>query len=154
MAEVFLKKVIFSNKKRKIEIAKALRDKIDNLVENEYGEFCHFKKNLCGLCAISSLALKNGLEKKGFKSKALMGKFLDEKGITDHCWVEDESSIFDITATQFNIPDKVFVIDKKSEEAYWYQDGEVITEFSQFDQWPETQKPKNDICHMLIDSLS
>ena len=68
MAEGFLKKVIFlkpeKSKNQKVEIAKALREKIDGFVEIEHGSFCNFSQSLCGLCAISSFTLKKALDKK------------------------------------------------------------------------------------------
>ena len=150
-------KVIFLDreniKNQKVEIARALREKIDGFVEIEHGNFCNFSQNLCGLCAISSFTLKKVLDRKGIKAKAFIGKFVDDVGKTDHCWVEDNRFIFDITATQFGIPEKVYVIDKKSEKASSYQGGKMIKNANQFNGWPETQRPKDSICHMLIDSL-
>ncbi len=65
-------------------------------------------ENLCCYCAIASYALMTALKKQGIKCRLISG-FFDETGeyeeyeekSINHCWVEVNNKILDITASQF-----------------------------------------------------
>lgn len=80
-------------------ISTIVRELVDNKLSNI------FPPNLKGACAITSYILFLSLRKNGFNSKFVIGKYLG----LDHCWVELNKSIIDLTATQFCCFNKINV---------------------------------------------
>jgi hypothetical protein len=76
-------------------IAEQVRDRMETWCEDK-----HFvTPNMCGACAICSYVLVKVLNRCGYQAELVLGKY----DIENHCWVELENSIIDITATQFGI---------------------------------------------------
>lgn len=92
--------------------------------------------NLAGLCAIASFALKKELEKNGYEAQLIRGGFQDAWG--GHCWVECEGEIIDITATQFQIAEKVLIVPADDPR---YEDKVIVKTRNSFRNWPLVQKP-------------
>jgi hypothetical protein len=64
-------------------------------------------KTLRGLCGIASYALYQALIKEGFRPEFKMADLPTTIG--KHCWVELNGKVIDVTATQFGVPDRVFI---------------------------------------------
>jgi hypothetical protein len=66
----------------------------------------HDRSDLRAMCAVASFALYNRLKNEGYDCVFVSGKFKDWN---DHCWVEIDGCIVDITATQFGIEEDIFI---------------------------------------------
>ena len=85
---------------KKIQIiSEVVRELIANKLSNI------FPYNLTGACALSSYILFLCLKRNGYKTRFVIGKCFGD----NHCWVELNQSIIDLTATQFNLFDKVHI---------------------------------------------
>ncbi len=90
-----------------LNVAVKMRNKLDEAVNGRKEGFRKFNRDLAGLCAISSMALKKKLAKIGIKSKLFLGEFGDEGS---HCWIVFGGKAYDLTATQFRkVKSKVLV---------------------------------------------
>jgi hypothetical protein len=71
---------------------------------------------LCCYCAIASYCLNQTLKKFKFDSSFILGSFYNDfdKSENDHCWVLLNNTIIDITATQFKIKKRIYVVNKES----------------------------------------
>lgn len=81
-----------SNLQQIIQIAKTVRSAV---------KFKWYRSDLSGACAIASRVLCLELDKRGIDCELITG-FYD---VHDHCWVNVEGMILDITASQFGLPD-------------------------------------------------
>lgn len=86
------------------EIAELVRNQCENYVSVSGSRT--FGHDLSCMCAVASATLFLEYRKAGIQAKFVLGEF---DGM-DHCWVETDDLIVDITATQFHINDKVYVI--------------------------------------------
>jgi hypothetical protein len=82
-------------------IASKLRKVADSYIKNREG----LGGSIAGYCIAISLALKCVLEKNGFPSSVIRGKFLDR----GHAWVEIQGMIVDISQDQFGKLPSVWV---------------------------------------------
>lgn len=84
-----------------------------HLVREEIKSENVFSDDLKGACARASYLLQKALELNGIKVVFVLGQYSDEpKFGWDHCWVEIDHFIVDITATQFKIDDEVYICQK------------------------------------------
>lgn len=69
-------------------------------------------------CAIASYSLNKTFKKFKLDSHFITGFYYDltDNSKSCHCWVELNDSIIDITATQFNIKNRVHVVSAKTED--------------------------------------
>jgi len=113
------------NQTKKIESAELLDSKILEVaskVRYEIEKFAIKNRNignpvtLCCYCAIASYCLNQTLKKFKFDSSFILGSFYDNNNKTenDHCWVLINNSIIDITATQFKIKKRIYVVNEES----------------------------------------
>lgn len=102
--------------------------------------------DLEGMCAIASASLFNALKKHKFNPKFVLGTYK----LLDHCWVELNDSIVDITASQFGL-DNITIIKKPSME---YLANHVSTTNKQILQslrsWPIEQKPYQAVVKKIL----
>lgn len=133
--------------RKKRSIAKRVRERIEKLIESDESVFKLFGDDLCGLCAVASFALKKEFEKHGFESKVLCGNY---NGDGDHCWVEDEKYIWDLTITQFRVPEKVFRTSKKNPK---YSKHKVMTSGRNFNSWPQEQRPTKQVIKKILGEI-
>lgn len=135
---------------RKIELAHKLRKKAEKLVCNKESLFKYFDSDLGCMCAVAATSLKEIFAMNGFKSYVICGMF---RGKYEHCWLEDDNYIYDITATQFSrVKDKVVCLpmgDKKAN--LWYQRGMHVDSYEFFDNWPAEQQPVQDLVEKLVE---
>jgi hypothetical protein len=126
-------------------IAAIIRIKIEELLDTEM--FNGIYEDLCGACAICSVALCKSLKKFGYKPDLVNGMY---EGYACHCWVELDGKIYDITATQFGLKDKVFITDV---DDFNYLEKEYINNVEEFfKKWVGEQKPyKYRIEKLLVD---
>jgi hypothetical protein len=93
-----------------LEIAKKVRiaSEIFALSSESKSLDFHGREDLGCMCATASFALYTELKKNGYDCVFVSGRFKDW---CDHCWVEIDGMIVDITATQFSgIEDDVLVV--------------------------------------------
>lgn len=127
----------------KWKIAWSLRSQLER-----YAQRNGFSSDLSCLCAISSFCLRDLFRRYGFESEVMLGKFHNEywKG-ANHCWVSDQNEQFwDLTITQFDVTDKVFVC--RSGHKY-YKEGRPI-ELEHLISWPFAQYPS----FLVLESLT
>lgn len=92
-------------------------------IEHLQYRYQEWPSDMCGLCAIAAIELALRFRKYGYKSaRAVWGYIEGEWG--DHCWVELDGEIFDVTATQFGDPEIVRVSKNKATHYMTYnEDG-------------------------------
>ena len=132
----------------KLALAKTLRKTAEQLVSNNENGF-EFEHTLECMCAICSNALKKLFDEYGFPSKVYYGRWL---GKLEHCWVEDETHIWDITATQFeNITEKVICLPKEDPLVKgFYKRKRVMTKIKDYSKWVPRQIPNKAKVSRLI----
>ena len=113
-----------------IQVAEKVRDSI----AKELGD--SFPSGLGGDCAVSSYTLHKKLNRLGFKSKFVQGHYR----MMEHCWVEIDNLIIDITATQFGIKEKVYITRTNDKN---YQPTRKRFLKKEFKLWPNYQKPNS-----------
>lgn len=79
-------------------------------------DFIGNDRNLMGACGYASFWLHRAIP----DSELVIGLFNTEDTGYSHCWVVHRNRIIDITATQFHIKKRVYIIDLSSEEARPY----------------------------------
>lgn len=140
--------------KRLLEIAKKARRLTERFQKKnpEIGS-----EDLECYCAIGSKILYELAKKEGYRVSFVEGNFSNNKytawdrDIPNHCWVEYKKVILDITATQFGIQEKVYIVERENDKRY-----KVISTgrkaFSGMKEWPQEQNP---LCHKpTIDRLT
>jgi hypothetical protein len=134
------------------QLAVKLRLITENLVNCKIEDFSNFKPHLGCLCAICSTALKDIFEEHGFKAEVFYGKF---RGTKNHCWVECDGYIYDITATQFKgIEEPVIVTRKTSKKAQsLFQMGRAMKNYKDYKGWPHQQKPRKRVIDRLLTEI-
>lgn len=95
-----------------IEVAELVRWEIEAFVLNRDCSISY--KDLCGACGIGSWVLNRVYRRLGVNSHFVMGRYDKNSHFHDtyygnHCWLEIDKHIVDVTATQFGVPDRVFV---------------------------------------------
>lgn len=124
------------------KIAQKVRKKCEKYVkglENSiYGE------TLSCLCAVASKALQNELVEAGYNTKLVYGNAFGDT----HCWVELDGKIYDITATQFGVEEKVYVTDVNDED---YEKEKEVKDLRFFSGWPIEQKPLKRTINQLLE---
>lgn len=99
-------------------ISKLVREKVKSWVsQNEAID----QEDLCGACAIASVALCEVLRHKGYKA-TLMATESENMGC--HFWVEVSGYIIDITATQFGGPQ--VAIFKRGSTPDWSEEAQEL----------------------------
>ncbi|MEK6860552.1 MAG: hypothetical protein AABY07_01150 [Nanoarchaeota archaeon] len=124
------------------QLAKSIRKKSEKYYKKYPDE--DLSENLMGLCAISSMALKEKFKEYGYDAKLIHGKF---ENLWYHCWIESGEEIYDVTATQFDgIYDKVLVTDTRDDR----YDGKEIKHHVFFASWPYGQRPSKKKIQELL----
>lgn len=104
------------------------------------------KKDLTAMCAIASALIFKELKKHKIKAKFIEGYFkkceypVEEptKEDINHCWVEVDKKIIDVTLTQFGEYPKVIVSGRISPD---YIKISVHDRIPKLQDWPEEQRP-------------
>lgn len=86
------------------EIANRARVRCDDILINIY----NYKENLWSACGIASYYLMMMAKKRGIYVTFCYGNF-DKK--FSHCWISYNGLVYDITATQFKVKEKVYITD-------------------------------------------
>ena len=111
------------------------------------GHDFHKQKNLDCMCAVASYALCKALQKNGVSATMISGTcggWRDE-----HCWVESDGYIIDITSTQFrDLKDKGKVFITPNNHPL-YGKKEVITSYKQMKDWGN-QSPKPELIKKIF----
>jgi hypothetical protein len=95
-------------------IAKKVRkqcEKFANSKEAKGKDFYKYK-NLACMCAVASHALLIALKDKGIEAVMVRGKYQKHSECypEHHCWVEYKDNVIDITATQFEVSKRVYIV--------------------------------------------
>jgi hypothetical protein len=126
-----------------LEAAKVAREKAEQIAEQEL-----FNEDLEGLCARASAILFSELRKRNIYARICLAY--------DHCFVVYDNHIVDVTATQFNIQDKIFIcklsdLERISHPAHWeykksFRSIKRAVQYQSDRNWPTDQiiqdKPK------------
>ena len=143
----------------RIEICKKIRKRLEECVSKRIitPSYDNNPKECFSCCAISSFALNKAFELFGYDSNLVYGKFETLKVRQgDHCWVESDDVVYDITSTQFNpepptfIPYKPINISKKGMEPYKIIVNPCVVNMDYFNHWPEEQRPTRKIVDELL----
>src|SRR5574337_1068867 len=82
-----------------LEIAQAIHEGLFRFVKTSRNKY--FYSDLAGACALGSFILYEELKNLGLFPKFVLGTH-HHCCFGDHCWVELNNDIIDVTATQFN----------------------------------------------------
>ena len=72
----------------------------------------------CGLCAICAYVVHRILIRTGHPATFCLGSYAGGAGM--HCWVEVYGHVVDITATQYDVEEEVYIVPVKSRERREY----------------------------------
>lgn len=127
---------------KQIKICKVVR-KTTEKIQKEYKEYFYDKK-LMGLCGIASYGIYRGFQRNYIPVDFVYGKFIDDNIITEghHCWVKSKGLIFDVTATQFFLKDKIVITNEDDDRYYEIYSGEF--EEMNWGAWQQMQNPMNN----------
>jgi hypothetical protein len=137
-----------------IKIATLVREACDDLVLSRKASKYDFyrKDDLSCMCGIASATLSKILKRfKNCNVQLINGRFIDKRWHTptwfDHCWVQYNDHIIDITATQFGIHNKVNICKIGNK---LYRLGRVMRTYDDFYNWSTGQRPNHEIINQLI----
>lgn len=97
-------------------------------------DFHWWDESLAGACLIGSYLLASKVNGVLYSGKV--------NGV-DHCWVETDTELIDITYSQFNYNEKVLILKKDGSEYQNYQVSSKIKHLlsEEFNNWQLFQKP-------------
>ncbi len=96
------------------EVAMTVRQNCERLAENDYEVQEFTDLELGGMCAVASFALYQSFRSFNLNPTLIEGRY-DESTLLRarycelHCWVVVKNDIYDITASQFGVVDKVHI---------------------------------------------
>jgi hypothetical protein len=127
-----------------IPIAVKVRKQCEKFACSDYAKNYDFhnEKDLSCMCAVASCVLAKTLRRKGIKCKVISGMFCD----ATHCWVEIGHKIVDITATQFKVVPKVYIVNKNDSR---YEVMRTVTNYDYFHDWIN-QKPSRTLIRKIL----
>jgi len=128
-----------------LHIAKQVRKWCEAFVDTDGNQKKYnFDYSLCGMCAAASFALHDALKKHGIKSKVINGTF---DGDFEHCWIEIEDKIIDITATQFDVAALVHIVNKNNE---MYKKYKAYNSYKSFPKGWGDQQPSRQLTQKIF----
>jgi len=136
------------NKLSRLEIARRLRlIVIEFLYETKGIVPCHLE----GTCAICSKTLAKLFKDFGYPATAVEGSF--DANYINHCWVESENYIYDITISQFqkdfprlHLPEVLVVSIGNGDMGKLFADRNYRIKEN---EWPKEQKPTKELIQQL-----
>jgi hypothetical protein len=143
---------------RKLELAKKLRQQCE-AVAKDFIDYSDSETLRC-MCAICSCALARLFRKNGHTADVVIGRFKytsetwgDCEG--PHCWVESGRKIYDLTATQFGIKEKILI--SNLSDRRFIKDA-VLIDLDRaayiFSAWPLAQRPLSDRIEKLLTAIT
>ncbi len=103
----------------------------------KYAKKKKMRKDLCGLCMISSYALALLMREEGYEADIILGKTY----YNTHCWVESDTIVYDATFSQFKYQSKPFYIGKETTTHEVFKRREKNRGFEEFTNTDSRQKP-------------
>lgn len=99
--------------------------------------------NLNGACAIVSEALIYHLKTFGIEALFVVGSAFDLDDIDNHCWVELDGQIFDLTARQFDSSLPPILVTTVDDERYQarIKGPDALKSTCDTSGWPQGQSP-------------
>ena len=126
------------------EVAEEVREKCLDfaLSDDSVGYDFHGYEDLHAMCAVASATLFRELCRRGIgkKPRIVEGEYWKK----EHCWVEVDDCVVDITASQFNGP-RIVV-----EPIEAVKDGYQGKEKTQLRSWPKQQRPNAKIVRKIL----
>lgn len=103
-----------------------------------------WQDNLCGACAVGSVLLKKKLEEQGIETLFVLGSHPQVRG--SHCWLEIGGKVIDVTASQLDLPLKIYYGNKTKDykTIFWNKRAEENVE-----SWGEKQSP-SEFPHLFL----
>jgi len=131
--------------KRVLAIVQDVRKRCEDFAFSRKAKDYPFYKeaNLDCMCAVASFVLHTALRRNGFKSRVAYG-FFDRD--SNHCWVELNKYIIDITASQFEL--KPIYITHKDNDLYAKKRSFI--RYSRFFHNWGGQKPSSRISRSIL----
>lgn len=109
--------------------------------------------NFCGSCAIASVALQVSLGFKGIHTSVVQGSWGDweeypEDKTINHAWLFNSKTkeYYDITMQQWSLDFPAVFIGKELDYP-----GEVVRIDSDFKEWPERQRPSEEVVNLILE---
>jgi len=133
--------------KKELILASVIRKSSETLIKNKVKGFEEFGKDLMGMCAISSCALKRVLEENGIESTLIKGQY---GLVSEHCWVDLPDHCIDLTLTQFGKKEKIHFIDKQSALFKNFICLKKEPKITDFKNWPFFQKPTKRLVESIL----
>ena len=145
----------------KTRIAFNVRTALENL-QCKYQEW---PEDMMGLCAIAAVELAIQFRNHGYEARAVWGTIEGEWG--DHCWVECDGEIWDLTAEQFGNDDPIFRTtyndpcwryrEYRDDDEVWGKKPKPGTDISKnykvkLKSWPSYQRPQPRFTKVLRNS--
>jgi len=149
-----------------IKTAKAVRKEVQRWAYKLEDDYAITPDTLRGACGIASFLLHEALEAQGISSIFVMGRFWSrgysntpwadsaDPLYTNHCWLVVDGMIVDITATQFDEEEPVYLTeadDDRYRPVYQNQEGVDILMSKWDDQSPK--KYPNSMPRILTKAL-
>lgn len=130
--------------KTQMQIAETVRSKAEK--SWDLCPDCPSPATLACMCAIVSMALARSFRKHGYTARLVEGTFRHSKYSIDsgHCWVISGGKIWDLTATQFDIEKRIFVVSTKDKRYKPKHTHNKLT-VDRFKKWPPEQRPTTKI---------
>ena len=146
------------------ESAEKIRSACEKFARSEQASGLEFYQDetLPCMCAIASFALQKYLTGKGFTSTTYVGDYFqyNKQGKSNmhglplgywyggeiHCWVECGQLIVDITATQFDVEDKIVITEDRSR----YYSLRKLKTIHGLKSWTCDQKPYAKIVRAIL----
>lgn len=125
------------------EIGMQIRQEVSHLGDLENPTEKAFPPDLETACAVASYRLAKALQEKGLPAVLVQGLFFrpqNDWGL-DHCWVEIAGQILDVTATQFNVKEKVLIVPATDPRFRPIHRGDAA--LKDLTEWPSEQQPWN-----------
>jgi hypothetical protein len=139
-------------------IARRIRKRCEDFAcsKESNGHDFHDNEDLSCMCAVASFALHEALKRRGIRSKVIKGCYYlspksqknDDMGTLGmtHCWLEVDDKIVDITATQFDVTPKVYIVSNRNQK---YRVIQEVTDYDFLRDWG-CQRPSPKLSKKLI----
>lgn len=115
-----------------------------HILAKQFAKINGMRKDLVGLCAITTVSLYLTLKVFGVEAVMKHGKTKPtDTGLFHHCWVEINGKVYDPTFLQFDRKNPVYIGNKTFVHDV-FVDVEDIENLNIFSTWAEQQVPTNE----------
>jgi hypothetical protein len=100
------------------------------------------------MCAIASFVLRDILVEYGYSAEVIHGYY--KKTFNEHCWVRYKNYNIDITATQFDRTEDVYITSECNSS---YVEMLTYKDYKEFKAWPKEQRPSKRVVNIIKEML-